>query len=120
MCVVVVGAGLGLLPGVCDWVRGGLCDDLAGVRASGSGWNRGGQVVSGVLRVRWAAIGAAVAVSLGAGGIGIVNATISSGSKAVYVPIEPCRLADTRTGADNVGSRSTPLGARGTHTFRGC
>jgi hypothetical protein len=73
--------------------------------------------MSGVSRVRWAAVGAAIAVSLGAGGFGIVNATISSGSKAVYVPIEPCRLADTRPGEVNIGTRSTPLGARATHTF---
>jgi sugar lactone lactonase YvrE len=73
--------------------------------------------VSGFGRVRWAAIGAALAVSLGAGGIGIVNATISSGSKAVYVPITPCRLADTRPGPENVGSKSTPIGAGQTHTF---
>jgi hypothetical protein len=73
--------------------------------------------MSGVSRVRWAAIGAAIAVSLGAGGIGIVNATISSGSKAVYVPIAPCRLADTRPGPENVGTRATPIGQRDTHTF---
>jgi hypothetical protein len=73
--------------------------------------------MSGVSRVRWAAIGAAVAVSLGAGGIGIVNATISSGPKAVYVPITPCRLADTRPGDDNVGTRSAPLTTRDVHTF---
>jgi sugar lactone lactonase YvrE len=73
--------------------------------------------MSGVRRSRWAAIGAAIAVSLGAGGIGIVNATISSGSKAVYVPIAPCRLADTRPGPENVGTRATPIGERDTHTF---
>jgi hypothetical protein len=47
----------------------------------------------------------------------MVNATISSGPKAVYVPIEPCRLADTRPGPDNVGTRATPIGQRDTHTF---
>jgi YVTN family beta-propeller protein len=73
--------------------------------------------VSRMLRVRWAAIGAALAVSLGAGGMGIVNATISSGSKAVYVPIAPCRLADTRPGTDNVGTKNTPIGPAQTHTF---
>jgi hypothetical protein len=73
--------------------------------------------VSGLGRVRWAAIGAAVAVSLGAGGMGIVNATISSGSKAVYVPIAPCRLADTRPAPDTVGPKNTPIGAGQTHTF---
>jgi hypothetical protein len=73
--------------------------------------------VSGFGRVRWAAIGAALAVSLVAGGIGIVNATISSGPKAVYVPISPCRLADTRPGTDNVGLKNTPIGPGQTHTF---
>jgi YVTN family beta-propeller protein len=73
--------------------------------------------VSGLGRVRWAAIGAALAVSLGAGGMGIVNATISSGSKAVYVPIAPCRLADTRPAPDTVGPKNTPIGPGLTHTF---
>jgi YVTN family beta-propeller protein len=73
--------------------------------------------LSRLSRARWAAIGAAVAVSLGAGGIGIVNATISSGSKAVYVPIAPCRLADTRPAPDTVGTKNTPIGPNQTHTF---
>jgi hypothetical protein len=71
-----------------------------------------------LLRTRWAAIGAAVAVSLGAGGIGISQATTSSGEKPIYVPIEPCRLADTRP-AFNVGPRSTPLGSAETYTLSG-
>jgi len=63
----------------------------------------------GFLRTRWAAIGAAVAVSLGTGGIGLVHATIDSGIKPLLVDIDPCRLADTRPGTQ-VGPRSTPLG----------
>ncbi len=48
-------------------------------------------------RSRWAAVGAAVAVSLGAGGIGITHAVTDSGEKPVYIPLdEPCRLADNR------------------------
>jgi hypothetical protein len=47
----------------------------------------------------------------------MVNATISSGPKAVYVPITPCRLADTRPGLDNVGTKNTPLGSSAMHTF---
>ena len=44
-----------------------------------------------------AAVGAAVAVSLGAGGTGITHATTSSGEKPVYIPLDsPCRLADNR------------------------
>jgi hypothetical protein len=55
-------------------------------------------------RTRWAAIGAAVAVSLGAGGIGIGHATTDSGDGPVsaFFPIEPCRLADNQPiGADS-------------------
>jgi hypothetical protein len=61
------------------------------------------------LRVRWAAIGAAVAVSLGAGGLGLTHASIGTGERNVFVPITPCRLIDTRPAPDTVGSRSTPL-----------
>jgi hypothetical protein len=32
---------------------------------------------------RWAAIGAAVAVAVGAGGIGLVNASVSTGARTV-------------------------------------
>jgi hypothetical protein len=70
-------------------------------------------------RARWAAIGAAVAVSLGAGGFGIANAVVSTNPKNVYVAIAPCRLIDTRPAPDNVGPRATPLGATETATFAG-
>lgn len=65
----------------------------------------------GLWRSRWAAGGAAVAVTLGLGGaLGISGATISTGDKPVYVPIAPCRLLDTRA-TSTVGPRATPLGA---------
>jgi hypothetical protein len=70
-----------------------------------------------VMRSRWAALGAAVAVTLGAGGIGFVSATSPDGAVA-YVPITPCRLADTRAAVEfNVGPRSTPIGAEQTYTI---
>ena len=50
------------------------------------------------LRTRWAAIGAACAVTLGGGTFGIVQASVSSGDRAVYVPISPVRVLDTRAG----------------------
>jgi hypothetical protein len=50
-----------------------------------------------VWRSRWAAIGAAVAVSLGAGGLGLAQAAIGSGEKPVTVTIAPQRILDTRT-----------------------
>jgi hypothetical protein len=70
------------------------------------------------LRSKWAAVGAAVAVSLGAGGIGITHATTSSGEKPVYLPIKPCRLVDTRP-AFQVGPRSAPVGPDETYVLNG-
>jgi len=63
------------------------------------------------MRSRWAAIGAAIAVTFGAGGIGITHAVTDSGERPIYLPIEPCRLADLRPAPDQVGPRSGPLGA---------
>lgn len=71
----------------------------------------------GMWRSRWAAIGAAVAVTLGAGGLGIARATISSGSKPVFVAIAPCRLVDTRPAPATVGPRATPLNPNEIATF---
>lgn len=64
-----------------------------------------------MFRSRWAAVGAAVAVSVGAGGVFNSWAAPGSPSAASFVPITPCRLMDTRTGVFNVGPRNTPLGA---------
>jgi len=68
------------------------------------------------LRTRWAAIGAAIAITLGASTITTVNAVTSSGERAVYNPITACRLTDTRL-ATQVGPRSTPLSADETLTI---
>lgn len=62
-------------------------------------------------RAWWAALGAAVAVTLGAGGIGVARATISSGDRAAFVAMTPCRLFDTR-GGESAGPRTTPIGPR--------
>ncbi|MCB0967312.1 MAG: hypothetical protein KDB37_10795 [Ilumatobacter sp.] len=63
-------------------------------------------------RSRWAAVGAAVAVTLGAGGIGLVAAAATpDGDPSVFVPITNCRIFDTRTEADfNVGPYDEPIG----------
>ena len=74
---------------------------------------------AGTHRARWAAIGAAVAVSVGAGGFGIARAVVTTDPKNVYVAISPCRLIDTRAGADNVGPRATPIGANETYNITG-
>jgi hypothetical protein len=62
---------------------------------------------SRLTRSRWAAIGAAVAVSLGAGGIGLI-AHAANSNPSSFVSITPCRLFDTRP-ATLVGDRNTPL-----------
>lgn len=73
--------------------------------------------MSGLMRTRWAAIGAAVAVTLGAGGISLTHAVIDSGVKNVLVPVEPCRLVDNRTAPDTVGPSDDPLPAGTPVTF---
>jgi hypothetical protein len=69
------------------------------------------------LRIRWAAIGAAVAVTLGAGGLMTASAAVSSGERATFTPITPCRVMDTRPAPDTRGPRSTPLVANDTHSI---
>jgi sugar lactone lactonase YvrE len=70
-------------------------------------------------RSRWAALGAAVAVSLAAGGGGwLARASVDSGNRNVLVAITPCRLFDTRPAPDNVGARNTPLTGNETATFQ--
>ncbi|MGI9646263.1 MAG: hypothetical protein ACR2O6_13235 [Ilumatobacteraceae bacterium] len=46
-------------------------------------------------RSRWAAFGAAVAITLGGGGLYVANATADPGS--TFVAIEPTRVLDSRT-----------------------
>ncbi|MFM7070076.1 MAG: hypothetical protein ACKOYM_11530 [Actinomycetes bacterium] len=68
------------------------------------------------LRTRWAAVGAAVAVVLGTGGIafsGASNAQLTPSEQA----ISPCRIMDTRP-TSTVGPRSTPLASGATHTIQ--
>ncbi len=65
---------------------------------------------SALARSRWAGIGAAVAVSLGAGGIGLIAHAAGSSAPSSFVSITPCRLFDTRP-ATVIGGRSTPLNA---------
>ena len=56
-----------------------------------------------------------MAVTLGGGSVLTSSATLDGGERAVFVPIAPCRLLDTRPAADNVGPRSTPLGPGDVH-----
>jgi hypothetical protein len=67
---------------------------------------------SSLMRSRWAGIGAAVAVSLGAGGMGWI-AHAANNVPSTFASITPCRLFDTRS-TEPVGSRTTPLNANET------
>src|SRR5450432_4523909 len=76
----------------------------------GTGDGMFGQIGTSTLaRTRWAGIGAAVAVSLGAGGVGLI-AHAAGSMPSSFVSITPCRLFDTRP-ATAVGDRVTPLKA---------
>lgn len=59
-------------------------------------------------RSRWAAIGAAVSVTLGAGGLAIVDATSSAPSS--FVSISPMRILDTRSDLGLAGPFASPTG----------
>ena len=61
---------------------------------------------------------AVAAVAGLAGSIPIADATVSSGTRAIYVPITPCRLFDTRPAPLNVGTRATPVGPGDTFTLQ--
>lgn len=63
------------------------------------------------VRSRWAAVGAAVAVTLGAGGaMGIARASTPSTVTPALTTITPCRLLDTRPSPLTVGPRGAALG----------
>jgi len=66
------------------------------------------------VRTRWAAIGAAVAITLGGGGLWIAEAAGDS-DPSTFRSITPCRLADFRP-SDNVGPKVSPLGPGETYT----
>ena len=63
-----------------------------------------------LMRSRWAAIGAAMAVAVGGGGIGWIAHAAGDSAPSSFVSITPCRLFDTRPPTDNVGDRTTALG----------
>ncbi len=63
------------------------------------------------------ALAALVGVAaVGLGGYNLASADVSSGDRPVFIPINPCRLVDTRA-AVAVGPRATPLGAAETITL---
>jgi hypothetical protein len=68
-------------------------------------------------RSRWAAVGAAVAVTLGAGGL--ITAQATGSEPSVFVAIDPVRVLDTRTGAGLTGTflSDTPRPLRVTGTI---
>lgn len=67
------------------------------------------------IRTRWAAVGAAVAVTLGAGGIGLVDAAKQDGPRPVYTAITTCRILDTRP-LHMIGAKTDAFGPEETLT----
>ena len=70
-----------------------------------------------LFRTRWAAVGAAVAVTLGAGGIGLVSATSPTGA-STFVPLDAHPVEPQTPGpspSSTSVNRSTPLGEAETH-----
>lgn len=72
-------------------------------RRSSRSPRRTNNTIRGHHRSRWAAIGAAVAVTVGAGGFGLASAAPDHGENPVLIPITPCRLLDSRPGAPGGG-----------------
>ena len=68
-------------------------------------------------RTRWAAVGAAFAVTVGSGGLMTASATLDSGARSVFVPITPCRVMDTRPAPATVGPRTAPIGEFDTYSI---
>jgi hypothetical protein len=62
-----------------------------------------------LVKTRCAAVGAAVAVTFGLGGLDFASATIATGGRNVFVPVVPCRLFDTRPAPSTVGGRGTAI-----------
>jgi len=72
-----------------------------------------------LVRVRELAVSGLVAGLLAAGVATVatlLDTHAAGGTASTFVPITPCRLADTRAGA-GIGTRNTPLVAAETHTF---
>ncbi|MEY2958409.1 MAG: hypothetical protein RLZZ01_977, partial [Actinomycetota bacterium] len=75
-------------------------------------------ITTRTIRTRWAAIGAAIAITLGAGGLATVSA---DSTQSVFTPITPTRVLDTRydvglPGAFR-GNTSRKLDVTGTITY---
>jgi hypothetical protein len=61
-------------------------------------------------------VAAAIGVIAGAvvvGGVQLVGATTSSGDRAIFEPLTPVRILDTRNGTGTVGGSTAPLGPSG-------
>ncbi len=63
--------------------------------------------MNGLMRTRWAAIGAAVAVTLGAGGLYSVRA---ASAPSTFISIDPTRVLDTRINAGLSGTFTSDVG----------
>jgi hypothetical protein len=65
------------------------------------------------MRVTLAAAVGVVAGSALVGGVQLVGATTSSGDRAIFEPLSPARILDTRSGIGTVGGSAAPIGPGG-------
>lgn len=66
---------------------------------------------------RAAAAAALVSLMVVSGSLMTASASLGTGERAVYVPITPCRVMDTRPAPATKGPRSTPIGAGEVYTI---
>ena len=69
------------------------------------------------LRARWAAVGAAIAVIAGTGGIAYSGATNAQITPSQTL-ITPCRIMDTRPAPNTIGPRNTAIAGGETYTIQ--
>jgi hypothetical protein len=70
-----------------------------------------------LVRTHWGAAAAILLVVVGSTTLMTSAAGPAASARSVFVPITPCRIMDTRPAPDNVGIRTSPLGASDTHTI---
>ena len=69
----------------------------------------------GAMRTRWSALGAAIAITAGGGGL-LGASAAGTGSTSTFTAIAPCRILDTRA-SSSVGGRTVPIGPAETYSI---
>jgi len=70
-----------------------------------------------LLRSRWMVTGAVLGGVVAAGSLMTASAADPGHGNAIYVPVTPCRIMDTRPAPDGVGPRNSALSAQETYSI---